>query len=107
MKTIAAKGALGLALVSRVLAQSTPANEALWEARAGETTRITAAPAQGADVNAKARYDVTALFFAASSGRPDAVKLLLVRGANVNAEDSFYKSVLTSKPELRCWFSVG
>ena len=39
---------------------------------------ITAALAKGADVNAKSRYDVTALIFAAGSGRLDAVKLLVV-----------------------------
>ena len=69
------------------------ANEALWEAaRAGDTARITAALAKGADVNAKSRYDVTALIFAASSGRLDAVKLLVSRGADVNAQDSFYRA---------------
>src|SRR5262245_22642260 len=93
MKRTAAKCILSLALVSMVQGQSTPANEALWEAaRAGDTARITTALAQGADVNAKARYDVTALFFAASSGRLDAVKLLVARGANVTAADSFYKA---------------
>jgi hypothetical protein len=77
--------------VAMPAAQSTPANEALWEAaRAGDTARITAALAQGADVNAKSRYDVTALFFAASSGRLDAVKLLMSRGANANVADTFY-----------------
>src|SRR6185295_18064490 len=69
------------------------ANESLWEAsRAGDTARITAALAQGADVNAKSRYDVTPLIFAASSGRLEAVKLLISRGANVNAQDSFYRA---------------
>ena len=72
------------------------ANERLWEAaRAGDTARITAALADGADVNAKARYDVTALVFAAGSGRLEAVKLLVARGANVNAEDSFYRARAT------------
>ena len=69
------------------------ANEALWDAaRAGDIARITAALAQGADINAKARYDVTALTFAASSGRLDAVKLLVSRGADVDALDTFYKA---------------
>jgi outer membrane protein assembly factor BamB len=68
------------------------ANESLWEgARVGDTARITAALDQGADINAKARYDVTALFFAAGSGRLEAVKLLIARGADVNAQDSFYR----------------
>ena len=74
-------------------ANRSPANEALWEAaRAGDTARITAALAQGADVNAKSRYDVTALIFASSNGRLDAVKLLVSRGADVNAQDSFYRA---------------
>ena len=69
------------------------ANELLWEAsRAGDTSRISAALAQGADVNAKARYDVTPLIFAAGNGRLDAVKLLLSRGADVNAQDTFYRA---------------
>jgi outer membrane protein assembly factor BamB len=70
---------------------SQAANESLWEAaRAGDTARITTALSQGADVNAKSRYDVTPVFFAASSGRLEAVKLLVSRGADVNAQDSFY-----------------
>ena len=60
------------------------ANELLWEAsRTGGTTRMAAALAAGADVNAKSRYDVTPLIFAAGNGRTDAVKLLLSRGADV------------------------
>src|SRR4051794_33131591 len=83
-----------LLTVALVLGQgSQEANESLWEAaRAGDTARITAALSQGADVDAKARYDVTPLIFAASGGRLEAVKLLLARGANVNAQDSFYRA---------------
>src|SRR5439155_9389763 len=47
---------------------------------------------QGAGINAKARYDVTALTFAAGNGRLDAVKLLVARGADVNARDTFYRA---------------
>ena len=84
---------LGLVGIGVVAGQSPPANEALWEAaRAGDTARITAALAQDADVNAKSRYDVTALIFASSNGRLDAVKLLVSRGADVNAQDSFYRA---------------
>jgi outer membrane protein assembly factor BamB len=77
-----------------LLGQGSPAaNEALWEAaRAGDTAAITAALAKGADVNAKARYDVTPLIFAAGNGRLEAVKLLIARGANVNAQDTFYRA---------------
>ena len=85
---------LGFVAIGVVAGQSqSAANEALWEAaRAGDTARITAALAQGADVNAKSRYDVTALIFASSNGRLDAVKLLVSRGADVNAQDSFYRA---------------
>jgi outer membrane protein assembly factor BamB len=89
--------ALWIAMLSIASGQGTQAaNEALWDAaRAGDTAKITAALAQGANVNAKSRYDVTALFFAASSGRLDAVKLLVSRGADVNTQDTFYKATAT------------
>src|SRR5687768_12539581 len=66
-------------------------NEALFEAaRAGDTAGIAAALDRGADVNAKARYDVTPLIFAAGGGKLEAVRLLVARGADVNSQDSFY-----------------
>lgn len=87
-------GALVLASVALLLGQgSQAANEALWQAaRDGDNAGITAALAKGADVNAKSRYDVTALIFAAGSGRLEAVKLLISRGADVNAQDTFYRA---------------
>jgi hypothetical protein len=73
--------------------QTTDANEALWDAaRAGDVARLAALLDNGADVNAKARYNVTALIFAADKGHLDAVKLLVTRGADVNVEDSFYRA---------------
>jgi outer membrane protein assembly factor BamB len=72
---------------------ATDTREMLWEAaRAGDTARITEALDKGADVNAKARYDVTPLFFAAMNGRVEAVKLLISRGADLNAVDTFYRA---------------
>ncbi len=92
-KSLFLTATIGVAAIAIISAQSTPANESLWEAaRAGDTARITAALAQGANVNAKSRYDVTALIFAAGSGRLDAVKLLVARGADVNAQDTFYRA---------------
>ena len=87
----------GIALLASLVVTagqgSQAANESLWEAaRAGEIARITAALDQGANVNAKAKYDVTALTFAAGNGRLDAVKLLVARGADVNARDTFYRA---------------
>jgi outer membrane protein assembly factor BamB len=94
MKKLSMVGFLLATAVAVALAQgSQAANEALWQAaRDGDTAAITAALAKGADVNAKSRYDVTPLFFAASSGRLEAVKLLVSRGANVNAQDTFYRA---------------
>ena len=67
-------------------------NEELWNAaRDGDVARVTRALEKGADVNAKTRYGATALTFAADKGRTDVVKLLIERGADINAQDSFYQ----------------
>jgi outer membrane protein assembly factor BamB len=69
-----------------------PIVEELWAAtRAGDTARVAAALDKGADVNAKTRYGATALTFAADKGHIDVVKLLISRGADVNAQDTFYQ----------------
>ena len=69
-----------------------PLHEELWAAaRAGDLARVKAALDKGADVNAKARYNATALTFAADKGYMEVVKLLIDRGADVNAQDTFYK----------------
>ena len=73
-------------------APAADANEALWDAaRSGDTARVAAILDKGADVNAKARYGATALFFAADKGRLETVKLLVERGAEINIEDTFYR----------------
>ena len=69
-----------------------PLAEELWAAtRAGDVARVTAALDKGADVNAKTRYGATALSYAADRGNLELVKLLIARGANVNAQDTFYQ----------------
>ena len=94
MKKFFATGTLIVISAAVAFGQGTQAaNEALWQAaRDGDTAAITAALAKGADVDAKSRYDVTALIFAAGSGRLEAAKLLIARGANVNAQDTFYRA---------------
>jgi hypothetical protein len=47
-------------------------------------------------VDAKWRYDQTALFMAARGGHIEAVKLLLERGANADVKDSFYSMTALS-----------
>jgi PQQ-like domain/Ankyrin repeats (3 copies) len=69
------------------------ANEALWEAaRLGDVARVTQALDAGADINAKTRYGVTALSFAADKGHLAVVTLLIQRGAEINVQDGFYRA---------------
>ena len=64
----------------------------MWAAaRAGDLARVKAALDKGADVNAKARYNMTALAFAADKGHLEIVKLLIEKGADINTPDTFYK----------------
>jgi ankyrin repeat protein len=67
------------------------ATEELFDAaRKGDVTAVKAALDKGASVEAKWRYDQTALFIAAFRGHTDVVKLLIERGARVDVKDSFY-----------------
>src|SRR5919106_101890 len=69
-----------------------PGAEELWAAaRAGDIARVTAALDKGVDVNVKTRYGATALTYAADKGHVQLVEFLIARGADVNAQDSFYQ----------------
>ena len=57
--------------------------EAAWK---GDTEKVQALLAKGADVNAKAVYGTTALMFAALEGHTDIVQALLEKDADVNAK---------------------
>jgi ankyrin repeat protein len=55
-------------------------------AQKGDTEKVQALVAQGADVNAKANNGITALMFAAYEGHTDTVQALVAQGADVNAK---------------------
>lgn len=94
-------GAPGLALAF-VLVLSLPAlaripasdeGEGLRDAAmAGDLARVTALLQKGVPIDAGARHGQTALYFAASKGRFDVVRLLVERGAQVDRRDRFFGS---------------
>lgn len=74
-----------------VCAISLLASDELFDAaRRGDAAAVKVALEKGAVIDAKWRYDQTALFIAAFRGHTDVVKLLLERGANADVKDSFY-----------------
>ncbi len=82
-------------LIALLLAtgQDAPSADALFEAaRRGDAARVAQLLDAGVDVNAKARYDMTALAFAADKGHLDVVRLLADRGAEIDVADTFYKA---------------
>lgn len=86
-------------IVSTAAANSSdPKREALWSAvRSGDVKAIQKALDQGADVNARNEYGVTALWIAAGKGKFEVVELLVKSGADVNARDDiWYQTPLTS-----------
>ncbi|MCU0959174.1 MAG: PQQ-binding-like beta-propeller repeat protein [Pirellulaceae bacterium] len=67
------------------------AGEELREvARAGDVGRVTQLLDAGTPVDAPGRHGLTALMFAVQHGHLDVVRLLVQRGANVNAADTFF-----------------
>ena len=60
--------------------------------RKGDAAAVKAVLDQGVEVDARFRYDRTALSFAADRGSVEIVKMLLERGADVNAKDTFYNA---------------
>ena len=85
--------ALPCALLSvTLLAQPSPADALLDAARMGDRARVAALLDNGVSVNTSNKYGVSALGFAAERGHFDIVRLLVARGADVNAVDSFYGS---------------
>src|SRR6185295_9897242 len=62
-------------------------------ARKGDTAAVKALLDKGVNVNAKTRYGATALSYACDRANVELVKLLVERGADVNAKDTFYGEV--------------
>ena len=72
---------------------SQAANEALWEAaRAGDTAGSPRRSPRARTSTPSRATTSPPLIFAAGSGRLEAVKLLVSRGADVNAQDTFYRA---------------
>ncbi len=68
-------------------------NERFLEAaRSGEVEAVKKLLDEGADVNARYRYESTALFFAADQGNVELAKLLIERGVDINVKDTFYNA---------------
>lgn len=86
-----------LYLMLLLIALQTPAtngasdNALLDAAQSGDLRGVTKALGQGANVNAKNRYSSTPLILAALGGHVDIVKLLVDRGADLKASETFYQ----------------
>jgi ankyrin repeat protein len=86
----------------------TALNEELWNAaRSGDAARVAQALDKGADVNSGNRYKAGALFFAADRGHIDVVRLLLDRGADISAQDTFYRMRPISMALMNDHFDVA
>jgi len=71
--------------------------EQFWAAaRKGDAAAIQVLLKKGVDANAKARYERTALSFAAHRGHLEVVQLLLAHGADPNIKDTFYGATALS-----------
>jgi ankyrin repeat protein len=82
---------LAFALLLPAAAQAQDANEEFFAAaRKGDVAAVKTFLDKGTDVNAKTRYGATALSYACDKGHIELAKLLIERGANVNAQDTFY-----------------
>jgi ankyrin repeat protein len=77
-------------LAATAMQAATREEELLDAVRKGDAAAVKALLDQGVPVDTKFRYDRTALSFAADRGHVEIVKLLLERGADPDAADSFY-----------------
>jgi hypothetical protein len=84
---------LGLLLLFQAPPDAEARREAYLDAvRKGDVAAVKTVLDQGVEVDARFRYDRTALSFAADRGHLEIVRMLLERGADVNAKDTFYNA---------------
>ena len=69
-----------------------PKEDFFAAARKGDVEALKSLLAKGVDVNSKTNYGATALSYACDRGHTAVVQLLIEKGADVNARDSFYNA---------------
>jgi len=67
-------------------------DQLLAATRKGDVVGVNRLLDDGANVNARTRYDSTPLFFACDRGHLEIVRLLIERGADLNVKDNFYNA---------------
>ena len=71
----------------------TPADQSLLDAaQRNDMAGVVRALVAGANVDAKTRYEATALLFAARHVNSDMIRLLVESGADLSVEDAFYRT---------------
>jgi uncharacterized protein len=68
-----------------------PDADLLDAARQGDLEKVKSLLAAGANIDAKNKYGITPLFYAAWSGHAAIVQLLIEKGANIEIVDTFYR----------------
>lgn len=81
-----------LSLAVPVWSADEKADQLLAATRKGDLPTVKRLLDEGANVNARTRYDSTPLFFACDRGHIEIVRLLIERGANLNVKDNFYNA---------------
>src|SRR5262245_9821153 len=86
---------LFLFLAGQGPAANSPADTALLDAaQQNDLPGVTRALQQGANINAKTRYNSNALMLASMNGNLEMVRLLIDRGSDMNVRDTFYNFTL-------------
>jgi ankyrin repeat protein len=83
--------ALAFVVSVSVALAGTPEDALLEAIRQSDVAAVRKLLDAGVSANAKYRYDRSALSFAADRGNAEVVRLLLERGAAVDAQDTYYK----------------